>query len=91
VCTQCTQCTRPNSRVPKHQPAHIVLKTICSNISLALLKMGIMIPEICWANGLLKKKKHNLFHLVGLTRHFILRMQGDTNIKIDKFQFVFQV
>ena len=35
----------------------------------ALLKMGIMMPETCWANGLLIN--HNLLHLVGLTRHFI--------------------
>jgi hypothetical protein len=27
------------------QPAHLVPKTICRNIGLALLKMGIMMPE----------------------------------------------
>ena len=37
---------------------------------LALLKMGIRMPETCWANGLLIN--HNLLHLVGLTRHFTL-------------------
>ena len=56
---------------PRHQPAHPVLKTICSNKWPALLKMGIMIPETCWANGLLLN--HNLLHLVGLTRHFTSR------------------
>jgi len=45
------------------------LKTICSNIWPALLIMGIMMPETCWANGLLIN--HNLLHLVGLTHHFI--------------------
>jgi len=44
----------------------------------ALLKMGIMMTETCWANGLLIN--HNLLHLVGLTRHFILRLHGHTNI-----------
>ena len=39
---------------------------------LALLKMGIMMPETCWANGLLMN--HNLLHLVGLTSHFIMIM-----------------
>jgi len=45
-----------------------------------LLKMGMMMPETCWANGLLINKSY-LLHLVGLTRHFILRMHGHTNIK----------
>ena len=52
------------------QPAHPVLKTICSNIGLALLKIGIMMSETCRAHGLLIN--HNLLHLVGLTRHFML-------------------
>jgi len=52
----------------RHQPAHLVLKTVCSNIRPALLKMGIKMPETCWANGLLIN--HNLLHIVGLTGHF---------------------
>jgi len=44
----------------------------------APLKMGIMMTETCWANGLLIH--HNLLHLVGVTRPFILRLHGHTNI-----------
>jgi len=29
------------------EPAHLVLNTICSNVGLVLLKMGIMMPETC--------------------------------------------
>ena len=47
---------------------------------LPLLKMGIMMPETCWANGLLIK--YNLLHLVGLTRHFILKTHGHTTHQI---------
>ena len=54
---------------PRLQPAHPVLKTICSNIRPALLNMGVIMPETCWANLLLIN--HNLLHLVGLTRHFV--------------------
>ena len=32
---------------PGLQPAHPLLKTICSKYGLALLKMGIMMPETC--------------------------------------------
>jgi len=59
---------KPVSRPCALQPAHPVLKTICSNIRPELLKMGIMMPETCWAKGLLIN--HNLLHLVGLTCHF---------------------
>jgi len=33
--------------LPRLQPAHLVLNTICSNVGLALMKIGIMIPETC--------------------------------------------
>jgi len=62
-------CTRPVPGFPRLQPAHPVLKPICSNIRPALLKMGLMMSETCCAIGLLIN--HNLLHLVGLTRHFI--------------------
>ena len=66
---------------------HMVFSTgcaenICSNIQPALLKMDIMMPETCWANGLLIS--HNLLHLFDLTRHFILRMHGHTNIRFPR-------
>jgi len=74
-----TVCTRPASRFPKTPANTSSAENHMQNIDLALLKRGIMMPETCWANGLLIN--HNLLHLVGLTRHFILRMHGHTNIK----------
>ena len=52
---------------------------ICSNIRPAFLKIGIMVPETCRSSGLLIN--YNLFNLVGLIRHFILRTHGHANIK----------
>jgi len=66
---------KPGSRPCSHgllpglqriQPAHLLLNTICSNVGLVLLKMGIMMPETCWANRLLIN--HNLLHLCLLDR-----------------------
>ena len=33
---------------------------------LELLMMGIMVPEMCWANNKFCNKEPNLLHLVGL-------------------------
>jgi len=68
--TSFTLCTRPAFWLPK-TPASTSSCWIPYAVTygLVLLKMGIMMPETCWANGLLIK--HNLLHLVGLTCHVI--------------------
>jgi len=54
---------------------HMVFSTGCAGWSLG--KPGSMPYALC-AHGMLN---HNLLRLAGLTRHFILRMHGHTNIK----------
>ena len=64
----------------QHTSQHIQCwKSYAVTYGLALLKMGIMMPETCWASGLLIN--HSFLHLAGLTRHFIVRMHGHTNMK----------
>ena len=63
VCTRCTQ------------PASQMLKTICRIYGLALLKMDIMMPGTCWANGLLinhncwSSWSHMSFHIKDARSH----------------------
>ena len=54
--------TIPTTCKPKHQVPQAA--TIC--ITLELLMMGIIVPEICWAKNKFYNKEINLLHLVGL-------------------------
>ena len=54
--TSSTKCTLPASWPPKTPASNIrCWKTYAAIYSLALLKMGIMVPETCWVNWLLIK------------------------------------
>ena len=64
-------------------PAEPAQHTTCSNIRLVLLKMGIMMPEICWK---IVKNKHLTVASCwfSLSLHNLLTMHGHRNLKKGK-------
>jgi len=69
----------PHNRYQPH-PAEPAQHTTCNNIRLALLKMGIMIPETCWE---IVKNKHLTVASCwfSLSLHNLLTTHGHRNLK----------
>ena len=76
----CEHNAAPHNRYQPH-PAEPAQHTTCSNISLVLLKMGIVMPETCWE---IVENKHLTLASCwfSLSLHNLLTMHGHRNLKI---------